>query len=151
MKIIKSITLSLWLFVTLLLFIQCNGPKTNLLKIDLPWAERTNEQKLIGVWCSNTYEPSGRTIATNSLSFKTVLYFYNDGTMQEYFKSNTSLGSGDLMQEGTNVKIVNGKLHYTSSKYGEKVYLISISENNLHIVGMINAGGVGGLFTKCNE
>jgi hypothetical protein len=71
--------------------------------------------------------------------------------MQEYFESNTSLGSGDLMEEGTNVKIVNGKVHYTSSKYGKKVYPISILENNLHIEGMINVGGVDGVFTKCNQ
>lgn len=146
----QSMTLSLGLFGTFLLFTQCDGPKTNLLKIDIRWAERTDEQKLIGVWCSNTYEPSGRTMATNSLSFKTVIYFYNDGTMQEYFKSNTSLGSGDLMEEGTNVKIFNGKLHYTSSKYGKNVYPISISENNLSIEGKINVGGVDGVFTKCN-
>jgi hypothetical protein len=150
MKIMKSITQCLFIVSVLLLFTQCGGPKKELLKIDMPWAERTDEQKLIGVWCSNTYEPSGRTIATNSLSFKTVIYFYSDGTMQEYFQSNTSLGSGDLMEDGTNVKIVNGKLHYTSSKYGQKVYPISISENSIHIEGMINVGGVDGEFTRCN-
>ena len=134
---------------TLFLFTQCGGPQKEKLKIDIPYSNRTDEQKLIGVWCSSSYEPTGRTVATNSLSFKTVIYFYNDGTMEEYFQSNTSFGSGDLMDEGKDVKIVNGKLQYISSKYGFKTFQISISENNLHIVGKINVGGSDGVFTKC--
>jgi hypothetical protein len=150
MKILKSLSL-LFLLSTLILFTKCSGPRKDLLKIDIPWNQRTDKQKLIGIWCSSTYEPNGRTIATNSLSFKTVIYFYNDGTMEEYFKSNFSVGSGDLKERCTNVKIENGKLYYTSSKYGQEVYPISISENSLHISGKINVGGVDGEFVRCSD
>jgi hypothetical protein len=139
MRVIKTKMILFFCVCAILSLTQCSsGAKKELLKIEVPWAQRTEEQKLIGVWCSSTFEPHGRTIATNSLSFKTVIYFYNDGTMQRYFESNVSLGSGELMEEGTHVKITNGKLQYLSSKFGNKEYPISITENSLNIKGSAN-------------
>jgi len=131
-----------------LLGIGCGDrPKTELLAIDIPWESRSNEQKLIGVWCSATYEPKGRTVATNSLAFKTILYFYTDGTMEKYFYSN--FGGKDLEDKGTNVKVVNDTLYFTSGKRGDRKYPISIDRDRMIISGFISVSSSMGEFIRC--
>lgn len=125
----------LWIFFTgivlpILLLGCSSGPKKQLLKIEKPWQDRTQFEKLIGGWESvQKYNPKGRTVATNSLNFKTVFYFYNDYTMERYLDSNSPFGKGKPSESGHDVKIIGSEIHYISDKDGKEKVIKFTLEN----------------------
>jgi hypothetical protein len=119
---------------------SCNSidEKADLLKCSKPWNERTEQEKLIGVWCSDEYSPSvGRRSVTQNMSFYTKIYFYSDKSIKITQVSKSYFQSEDLIEAGNNVDVQNGVLTYKSQKYGTKSHMVSVSVNKLLINGFV--------------
>ena len=129
---------------------SCSDPKSELLKCDKPWSERTEFEKLIGSWCTESYRPGvGRTIVSQTIEFQTKICFYSDHTLKEFQLSDSYIDSEAEMDSGTDVQVKDGVLTYNSKSYGTKSYKISYDETSLNIDGYITISG-DGTFTKCN-
>ena len=60
----------------ILTFASCTDSKSELLKCDKSWSERTEFEKLIGSWCTEPYRPGvGRTIVSQTIEFQTKICF----------------------------------------------------------------------------
>jgi len=140
------------LFLCSLIFtlVSCSDPKSELLKCDKPWENRTEFEKIIGAWCSDKYQPGvGRTIVSKTMAFQTKICFYSDHTMKEFQVTNSYIDMEDEMDSGTEVDVKDGKLFYKSKNYGERSCEINIDETTLTTNGFTVLSG-SGTFTKCN-
>ena len=139
------------LFCSLILILSaCSDEKSELLISNKPWKERTEFEKLIGVWCSAKNKPGvGGTIVSQTIEFQTKVYFYSDHTFKEAQLADSYLDSESELDSGTDVQVKDGVLTYNSSKYGKKSYKIELTENTLKIEDFLTISGYGGL-TKCN-
>ena len=149
----KSFNSILILFTIIILFASC-GNKSNarseFLKCNKPWSERTEHEKIIGKWCGEKYQPkSGRTHVSKSMKFQGVICFYSDNTMKEFQRSESYVNSETEIDSGTNVQVSDGILTYVSAKYGKKSYSISVSKTNLTIDGKISIS-MSDSYVKCN-
>ena len=134
----------------ILVFSSCSDKKSDLLICNKPWKERTEFEKLIGVWCSAKNRPGvGRTVVTQTMEFQTKMYFYSDHTCKQAQLAESYLDSESELDSGTDVQVKDGVLTYNSSKYGKKSYKIELTENTLTIEDFLTISGYGGL-TKCN-
>lgn len=140
------------ILLSLLIFTlnSCSDPKEELLKCDKPWSERTEFEKLIGSWCTESNSPGvGRTIVSQTMEFQTKICFYSNHTMKEFLLSDSYVDSESEMDSGTDVQVKDGLLTYNSKSYGQKSYKITFDESSLSIDHYITISG-DGKFTKCN-
>lgn len=134
--------------VSLVFTSSCGDNKNELLHCNTPWSERTDNQKLIGCWCNEKYgSNAGRTAVTKSMRFQTMLCFYSDQTMTDFFVTHSYFNSKDESDQGTNVSVRDGKLSYVSKERGLKEYPIQIFEDKLIISGKSVFGG--DIYTRC--
>ena len=134
--------------VSLVFTSSCGDNKNELLHCNTPWSERTDNQKLIGCWCNEKYgSNAGRTAVTKSMRFQTMLCFYSDQTMTDFFVTHSYFNSKDESDQGTNVSVRDGKLGYVSKERGLKEYPIQIFEDKLIISGKSVFGG--DIYTRC--
>lgn len=134
----------------ILIFSACSDEKSELLISNKPWKERTDFEKLTGVWCSAKNRPGvGRTVVSQTMEFQTKIYFYSDHTFKETLLADSYLDSESEMDSGTDVQVRNGVLTYNSNKYGKKSCKIELTENTLTIENFLTISGYGEL-TKCN-
>ena len=149
----KKINSLLILFAATLLFTSCGNKsdaRSEFLKCDKPWSERTDYEKIIGKWCGAKYQPGvGRRSVTQNMKFQTIICFYSDHTMKEFQRSESYMDSESEMDSGTNVKVNDGILTYASAKYGNKSYNISVTETSLKIDGKISIS-MSDSYSKCN-
>ena len=138
------------LFTLIVSLASCSDQKSELLKCDKPWNERTDFEKIIGSWCTEKYNPGvGRTVVSQTMEFQTKICFYSDHTMKEFQLSDSYMDSESEMDSGTDVQVKDGVLTYNSKSYGQKSYKITFDESSLSIDGYITISG-DGKFTKCN-
>jgi len=131
-------------------FSACSDEKSELLISNKPWKERTEFEKLIGVWCSAKYRPgTGNTVVSQTMEFQTKIYFYSDHTFKETQLADSYLNSESELDSGTDVQVKDGVLTYKSKNYGEKSRKIELTESTLKIEDFLTIAGYGGL-TKCN-
>jgi|SRR5690554_4509238 len=137
-------------FLVIIIISSCTkGPDLERLKYNMPWEERTLEKKLISRWCSeDTFsQTKARRASTRSLVFHDVIYFYNDNTMAKYYESNSPFDSGDPVEEGENLRIIDNEIHYISNKYGERVIPYRIVNQNEISLGIYKKPVV---FKRCH-
>ena len=125
----KKLNFLLILLAASLLLASCRNKsdaRSEFLKCNKPWSERTEYEKIIGKWCGEKRQSGvGRRAVTRNMKFQTIICFYSDNTMKEFFRSESYMTSESEMDSGTNVQVKNGVLTYFSAKYGEKSYNIS--------------------------
>lgn len=136
-------------FCISLVFSSCDDSsgKRHLLKIDKPWSERNQTEKLIGCWCNDS-ESNHTSRRGLKITFSSKLCFYNDGTMESFMTSHSYVNSTDLMYSGVNVKVDNNLLTFDSDKYGSKDYNITISQYAL-VIPSITSFGSSANWSKC--
>lgn len=121
-----------------------SDPKSEFLKCNKSWGDRTEFEKIIGKWCGKVDQPGvGRRAVTQNMKFQTIYCFYSDHTMKKFMLTDSYVDFVDEMDSGTDVKVNGGVLTYISAKYGSQKYNISVSES-----GLIFGRGV--TYSKCN-
>ena len=131
-------------------FYACSDEKSKLLISNKPWKERTEFEKLIGVWCSAKNRlGAGNTIVSQTMEFQNKIYFYSDHTFKETQLADSYLDSESELDSGTDVQVKDGVLTYKSNKYGVRSYKIELTESTLSIEDFLTVSGYGAL-TKCD-
>jgi hypothetical protein len=150
MKLLNSLLI---LFTVALLFTSCGNKsdaRSELMKCNKAWSDRTEYEKIIGKWCGEKYQPGvGRKAVTRNMKFQGVICFYSDNTMKEFQRSESYVDSETEMDSGTNVQVNDGILTYVSANYGNQSYNISVSETSLTIDGKISIS-MSDSYSKCN-
>jgi hypothetical protein len=119
--------------------------RSEFLKCNKPFGERTEYEKIIGKWCGEKTQPGvGRRAVTRNMKFQSIICFYSDNTMKEFFRSESYMDSESEMDSGTNVQVNNDVLTYFSANHGQVSYDIYLSESSLEIDGKIDS------YSKCN-